>query len=168
MQILYREEVLPSDIATVRKLTSATGFFSPDEIAVAVELVEERLAKGLRSGYYFLFAEHGGRVLGYTCFGPIPCTLASYDIYWIAVLPEVQSRGVGRELLKKTERKIEDLGGKRIYVETSAREQYRPTMRFYQRQGYRQEALLKDFYGPGDHKAVFLKILSPEGTAQPS
>lgn len=168
MQIEYREEVLPSDVATVQNLTSATGFFSPDEIAVAVELVEERLAKGLRSGYYFLFAEHGGRVVGYTCFGPIPCTLASFDIYWIAVLPEVQSKGVGRELLKRTERKIADLGGKRIYVETSARDQYRSTLRFYQRQGYRQEALLKDFYGPGDHKAVYLKILEPKDAASVS
>lgn len=168
MQILYREEVLPSDVATVRNLTSATGFFSPDEISVAVELVEERLARGLRSGYYFLFAEHNGRVVGYTCFGPIPCTLASFDIYWIAVLPEVQSRGVGRALIQRTEQKIVDLGGKRIYVETSTRNQYRPTLRFYQRQGYQQEALLKDFYGPGDHKAVFLKILSTEKPAQPS
>lgn len=165
MQIEYREEVLLSDVATVQNLTSATGFFSPDEIAVAVELVEESLAKGLRSGYYFLFAEHGGRVVGYTCFGPIPCTLASFDIYWIAVLPEAQSKGVGRELLKRTERKIADLGGKRIYVETSARDQYRSTLRFYQRQGYRQEALLKDFYGPGDHKAVYLKILDPKDAA---
>lgn len=168
MLILYREEVLPTDVATVRNLTSATGFFSPDEISVAVELVEERLAKGIRSGYHFLFAEHSGRVVGYTCFGPIPCTLASYDIYWIAVLPEVQSRGVGRELIKRTERKIADLGGKRIYVETSARDQYRPTLRFYQRQGYRQEALLKDFYGPGDHKAVFLKILESKDAASSS
>lgn len=162
MLILYREEVFSSDIDTVRNLTSATGFFSQDEISVAVELVEERLTKGLRSGYHFLFAEHGGKVLGYTCFGPIPCTLSSFDIYWIAVLPAMQSRGVGRELLRKTEQKIADLGGTRIYVETSARAQYQPTLRFYQRQSYTQEALLKDFYGPGDHKAVYLKILAPK------
>jgi len=168
MEIQYREEVFPSDVATVRALTSATGFFSQEEISVAVELVEERLAKGLRSGYHFFFAEHGGKVLGYTCFGPIPCTLSSFDIYWIAVLPAMQSKGVGRELLKRTEQKIKDLGGTRIYVETSARAQYQPTLRFYQRQGYSQEALLKDFYGPGDHKAVYLKILATEGTAPAS
>lgn len=163
MLILYREEVFSSDVETVRNLTSATAFFTQDEISVAVELVEERLAKGLRSGYHFLFAEHSGQVLGYTCFGPIPCTLSSFDIYWIAVLPAMQSRGVGRELLQRTEQKIADLGGTRIYVETSARSQYQPTLRFYQRQGYSQAALLKDFYGPGDHKAVYLKILAPKG-----
>lgn len=168
MQIQFREEVLSSDLAAVRALTSATGFFSQEEIAVAVELVEERLAKGLRSGYHFFFAEDGGKIMGYTCFGPIPCTLSSFDIYWIAVLPEVQARGIGRELLKRTEQKIVDMGGTRIYVETSARDQYRPTLRFYKRQGYRQEALLKDFYGPGDHKAVYLKILEPKAAASSS
>ena len=159
--IRFREEVFPSDVETVLDLTTSTGYFSKEEIAVAVELVEERLAKGLRSGYHFLFAEHGGRVVGYTCFGPIACTVASYDIYWIAVLEDFRGSGIGKRLLDRTEGTIEALGGERIYVETSSRTQYQPTRSFYQRCGYAKEAVLKDFYAPGDDKTVFLRILKP-------
>jgi len=160
-QMGFREEVFPSDLETVRDLTASTGFFSKEEIAVATELVEERLAKGLRSGYHFLFAEYRGQVAGYTCFGPVACTLASYDVFWIAVSNDLRGRGIGKSLLEKTEQKIAALGGERIYVETSARDLYRATHAFYQRSGYDREAVLRDFYAPGDDKIVYLKILRP-------
>ena len=42
-------------------------------------------------------------------------------------------------------------------IETSARELYRPTQRFYERCGYEAEARLKDFYAPGDSKIIYVK-----------
>jgi ribosomal protein S18 acetylase RimI-like enzyme len=63
------------------------------------------------------------------------------------------------ELLKKVEEKIREMGGKRIYVETSSREQYEPTRLFYSRCGYRKEATLKNFYSPGDDKVIYLRVL---------
>ena len=84
---LFREEVTPEDRQTIGRLVRATRFFSEEEIGIAVELVEERLAKGDASGYFFLFAEEGNRLIGYACFGPIPGTVHSFDLYWIAVDP---------------------------------------------------------------------------------
>ena len=156
--IRFREEVLPSDVETVRDLATSTGFFSQEEISVAVELVQERLAKGVHSGYHFFFAEHEDRVVGYTCFGPIACTAASFDVYWIAVLDDFRRLGVGKRLLEKTEGRIAALGGKRIYIETSDRSQYHSTRGFYRRCGFTKEAVLKDFYAPGDDKAVYVKV----------
>lgn len=158
-QFSFREVPTPADIEAVRAIVSASGFFSEPEIEVAVELVEERLSKGLSSGYDFLFAEEGKEMLGYACYGPIPCTVASWDLYWIAVQPELQGRGIGRRILGLVERKIGKRGGKRIYVDTSSRALYRPTLAFYTRCGYRQEAVLKDFYAPGDSKVLFVKVL---------
>ena len=126
---------------------------------IAVELVDERLAQGLHSGYYFLFAEHGGEVLGYTCFGPIPGTTVSYDLYWIAVRNPYRSMGVGTLLLAHSESKIAHLGGHRIYIETSSRPLYVPTHAFYDAHGYHQEAWLEDYYTPGDAKIIYVKIL---------
>ncbi|MEW6669224.1 MAG: GNAT family N-acetyltransferase [Thermodesulfobacteriota bacterium] len=160
-KLSYRETPTPADIEAVRSIVSSSGFFSESEIEVAVELVEERLSKGLPSGYHFLFAEDGKRMLGYACYGPIPCTSASWDLYWIAVQPELRGRGTGRRILELVERKIGKMGGKRVYVDTSSREIYRPTLAFYARCGYRQEAVLKDFYAPGDNKVLFLKVLEP-------
>ena len=158
-RISWRVEPRPSDANIVKDIVTSSGFFSQDELEVAVELVQERLNKGVSSGYYFLFADMGGEVQGYSCFGPIPCTTESYDIYWIAVQDKLRGSGFGREILERVEQEIRHMGGKRIYVETSSRDQYKPTRSFYVRCGYREEATLRDFYSPGDSKIVYLKVL---------
>lgn len=166
-----RYEVTGGDPARVRALTEATGFFRPEEVAIAVELVEERFSRGAASGYEFVFAEPdggegaaggeegGGGLVGYACFGPIPLTVESWDLYWIAVAPEHQGRGLGRRLLAEAEARIRAAGGRRVYADTSTRPQYTPTRAFYQRAGYALAAELPDFYAPGDGKAVFSKVL---------
>ncbi len=122
--------------------------------------MKERLAKGDASGYFFLLAEHYGRLIGYSCYGPIPCTQSSHDLYWIAVHPEFQGRGLGRLLTRETEMKIREQGGERIYVDTSERAQYASTRAFYERCGYRVESILTDFYAPGDGKVLYSKDLT--------
>jgi GNAT superfamily N-acetyltransferase len=124
-----------------------------------VELVRERLAKGDASGYYFVFAEQEDRIIGYTCYGPIACTASSFDFYWIAVDPDFQGKGLGRILLNETERLIKKTKGERIYVETSQRPLYESTRAFYERCGYLAESTLADFYGPGDGKIIYCKVL---------
>jgi len=155
----FRYEAMLADAETVRRLTEATGFFYPYEVDVAEELVLERLSKGDASGYYFVFAEQDGRVIGYTCYGPIACTASSFDFYWIAVNPDFQGKGLGRVLVNETERLIRDAKGVRIYVETSQRPLYDSTRAFYERCGYAAESILEDFYGPGDGKVTYGKVL---------
>jgi D-alanine-D-alanine ligase len=158
-QVAFRDEVTEADKRSVRDIVESTGFFRADEVKVAVELVDERLAKGVASGYHFLFAEVDGRTVGYACFGPIACTVHSYDEFWIAVHRDYRGLGVGRRLQEMTERRVAQLGGKRIYIETSSRDQYEPTRAFYRACGYRVEAVLNDFYDSGDGKVVLLKVL---------
>ena len=157
----FRSEVRQSDVSTIEEIVSSTGFFTRAEIAVAVELVEERLGKGAASGYLFLFAEEedGGRLLGYSCYGPVPATEATYDLYWIAVHRDHQHGGLGRQLLARTEAAIAATGGLDVYVDTSSRALYRPTQSFYAKAGYRQVAEFPDFYAAGDGKLVFVKRL---------
>ncbi|MBM4271608.1 MAG: GNAT family N-acetyltransferase [Deltaproteobacteria bacterium] len=164
--ITYRSEVRPSDREHIRQLVEATGFFSPQEIDIAIELVEERLAKGNRSGYHFLFAELSGSIIGYTCFGPIPGTLHSHDLYWIVVHHSFRRLGIGKSLLAHTEELISDRGGWLIYTDTSSRDQYEATRRFYTDCGYRQEALLRDFYSPGDSKIIYVKTVSSKNRVE--
>jgi len=156
---IWREKPLPSDADRVRDIVVSSGFFSPAEIEVAAELVQDRLGQGIECGYHFVFVEQDRELVGYCCYGPIPCTVESYDIYWIAVQQELRRTGLGAKILKRVEERIREMGGRRIYVETSSREQYRPTRSFYTRCGYRKEASLEDFYSPGDHKVIYLKVL---------
>ena len=159
----FRYEVRPEDREHVRRIVASTGFFNPAEVAVAVELVHERLTRGPASGYNFVFVEQCGQVLGYACYGPIAGTAASHDLYWIAVDNAARRQGLGQLLMAQSERLIGQAGGRRVYTETSDREQYAPTRRFYDRAGYRLEAVLKDFYAPGDDKAIYVKVLTPCG-----
>ncbi|GAK58202.1 hypothetical protein U27_05175 [Candidatus Vecturithrix granuli] len=157
--LIFREDVFPTDVGHVRDIVASTGFFFEAEIEVAVELVQDRLTRGLASEYYFVFAEQDGKVLGYTCFGPIACTLASYDLYWIAVHHDARGKGIGKQLLAQSEKCIAARGGQRVYIETASREQYEPTRKFYLSCGYREEAILEDFYAPGDGKVIYVKAL---------
>jgi GNAT superfamily N-acetyltransferase len=158
----WRYEVRPEDREAVRRIVHSSGFFSPQEIDVAVELVDERLCRGEASEYYFVFADDTqGRTWGYTCYGPITVTQGSFDLYWIAVDHEYRGRGLGKRLLAESERLIAAAGGRRVYIETSTKHQYTPTRRFYERCGYPLEAVLKEFYAPGDDKAIYVKALPP-------
>jgi len=53
----YRYDLTPADRRRVRELVESTGVFHDHKVDVAVELVDERLAKGTASGYFFIFAE---------------------------------------------------------------------------------------------------------------
>lgn len=160
-EVTYREEVRPGDREAVGRIVRATGFFSEEEEGIAVELIDERLMKGEASGYFFLFAEQEGCLLGYASFGPIPGSVHSWDLYWIAVDPAAQGKGLGGKLMAKAERLMAKRGARQVYADTSSRPQYGPTRAFYLAQGYRQEALLADFYAAGDGKVIFVKALSP-------
>jgi ribosomal protein S18 acetylase RimI-like enzyme len=155
--IILRREVYPGDQDLVKAIVTSTGFFREDEVLVAAELVQERLEKGASSGYEFLFAEMDGETLAYSCFGLIPCTLHSYDLYWIATHREYMNRGIGKYLLQESEKAIFSLGGKGIYVETSSKDQYAPTRAFYEKNQYLLQARFENFYAPGDDKLVYVK-----------
>jgi GNAT superfamily N-acetyltransferase len=158
--VSFREEVRAGDAETVHALVEATGYFTAVEIPVAVELVQEGFAKGAAaSGYHFLFAELAGRVIGYACYGPIPCTVSSYNLYWIAVLPEFQGKGLGKTLMREAERRVGEMGGTRIYIDTSYKAQYEDTRAFYESLGYSLGCLLPGFYAPGDDKVIYAKVL---------
>jgi len=160
--IRWRQDVVVADCVAVRDLVAATGFFNAEEVAVAEELIAETVAKGEHSDYLFVFAEEPGKGLrGYSCFGRIPATQSSFDLYWIAVSPDEQGRGLGREIIERSERIAAELGGTRMFVDTSGRAQYTPTRAFYERMGYTVAARLDDFYAPGDAKVIYAKSLVP-------
>jgi len=156
----WRSQLRESDPEAIRKLVAATGFFSAEEVSIAAELVSETLERGDAAGYRFTIAENSGGIAGYACFGPVPLTASSYDLYWIAVHPGHQGTGLGRQLIERAENAAIDGGATLMFVDTAGRAQYLPTRHFYERVGYHVEARLRDFYAPGDDKVVYAKRLS--------
>jgi ribosomal protein S18 acetylase RimI-like enzyme len=157
----WRDRARDADRDAVLALVRSTGFFSPEEEAIAVELVDEALKLGAAaSGYEFVFADSAdGRLLGYACFGPIPGRPGAFDLYWIAVAPWRQGGGLGRQLIAEAERRAATRGAVRMFIDTAGRDQYRPTRAFYERMGYAHHETVADFYAPGDDKIVYHKRL---------
>lgn len=156
---IWRTEPRSGDAAAIRAIVASTGFFHGYEIDVAVELVDERLARGLASGYHFLFFADEAMPSAYACFGPIACTEGSWDLYWIAAHASRRGQGLGKRLMAEVEQRVRAEGGRAIWIETSSRAIYEPTRAFYLACGCVEAARLKDFYAAGDDKVVYVKAL---------
>ncbi len=157
--VSFRKEVKTEDLVNVKRIIESSGFFHSFEIPIAVELVDERLINGADSGYNFVFAEMDHKTIAYSCYGEIPCTVGSFDLYWIAVHNDFRGKGIGEALIKQTEEEIKRNGGRGIYVETSSRDLFLPTRKFYEKTGYKPEATIKGFYAVDDDKIIYVKRL---------
>jgi GNAT superfamily N-acetyltransferase len=145
-----------ADRGRIEEISRAVGVFRADEIAVALEVFDGAVAGS--SDYLALGAEHEGRLAGWICWGPTPCTLGTFDLYWMAVDPALHGAGVGSALLHAMEARL--LGVARlIVVETAGRPDYAPTRGFYEARGYRAASRIPDFYAPGDDQVVYVKRL---------
>ena len=158
----WRSAVMADDVGRVRSLVASTGFFNAAEVEVAADLVTERLTKGIRSGYHFVLAERGASLVAFACYGPIAGTQGSFELYWIAVSPEEQKKGLGAQLYARAEAAAAKAGAKRIYADTSSSDRYADTRDFYHRMGFRESARLPDFYAPGDGKIVYVRALGAD------
>lgn len=150
----------PSDRDCLVTITSATGFFRQEEVEVAREVLTEAARQGEASSYRVRVAAEGERPLGYVCFGPTPLTQNTWDIYWLAVDPQMQHQGLGSKLMRLAESEICRCSGRLVLVETSSQDLYEPTHRFYLSRGYREVSRIPDFYDVGDDKLTFAKELT--------
>ncbi len=130
-------------------------------MAVADELLGIYFEQSFESGYWTYTAAED-KVLGYICYGPTPMTQGTFDIYWIAVDPEMQRRHIGSELLEFAEKDIAAHKGRLISIYTSSQERYGTTRNFYLSQGYREEARIRDYYKPGDDLVIYVKLISED------
>jgi ribosomal protein S18 acetylase RimI-like enzyme len=144
--------------ARLEQLTRGTGLFREEEVATAVELLDESQAGD--EDYRFLGAFDGDELIGYACWGPTPGTAATYDLYWIVVDRAQQGRGIGTQLLADVEQRLTTHAARLIVVETSSRADYVGTRAFYEARGYTRAATIPAYYAPGDDLVVYTKDLN--------
>ena len=145
-----------ADRRRIEEITRAVLVFRDDEVPVALEVFDG--AVGGSPDYIALGATVDERLVGWICWGPTPCTLGTYDLYWMAVDPSMQGSGIGAALLRAMEGRLAG-SARLIVVETAGRPDYRPTRAFYEARGYRKAAIIPDFYAPGDDQVVYVKAL---------
>ena len=144
------EPAKPEDRQGILAVTANIDIFSDEEKDTVRELWDEQ-----EKGYNFLVAREGERLLGYSCFGERALTEGTYDLFWIAVDPSARRLGAGKTLMRATESEVQKRGGRLLVVETSGLDKYESTRTFYDAAGYEKEAVIRDFYKPGDDLVIF-------------
>jgi ribosomal protein S18 acetylase RimI-like enzyme len=144
--------------ARLEQLTRATGLFREEEVATAVELLDESLSGD--DDYEFVGAFEDDQLIGYACWGPTPGTVATHDLYWIVVDRSRQGTGVGTTLLHEVETRLAANGARLVVVETSSRADYAATRGFYEARGYTKTATIRAYYAPGDDLVIYSKDLT--------
>ncbi len=147
----------PADRDRIEEITRAVGVFRAEEVPVALEVFDGAAAGS--PDYLAVGADLDGRLAGWICWGPTPCTLGTFDLYWMAVDPAAQGTGVGTALISQMEQRLAGIA-RLIVVETAGRADYAATRAFYQARGYRSAAVIPDFYAPGDDQVIYVKALS--------
>ena len=149
----------PGDRPAIARILGSSGAFQEHEIAIGLELVDESLDPGPSTDYRWSLAERDGEVVGFACFGPVPLTVGTFDLYWIAVGPEARGSGIASRLDEAVTSEVRGLGGRWLLAETSSTPPYAPAQAFYARRGYRLLGRIEDFYRPGDDRLTFGKRL---------
>ena len=155
----HLRDLTPADRDRIEAITRSVRLFREDEVPIALEVFDEAVSGRPTNTYNLLGAELDGRLVGWICWGPTPCTLGTYDLYWMAVDPEAQGTGIGTALLLELERRLAGLA-RLIVIETAGRADYEGTRAFYQGRGYSPISVIPDFYAPCDDQVVFVKKVS--------
>lgn len=158
-------KLIPGDKEQIRRILTETKHFNDDEIKVAIELIDVYLNDEKQQDYIIYTYENDSKaadqssVGGYICYGKRPLTDWTYDLYWIAVDPNIHGKGLGSKLVKHMEEDLKSVSGKLILIETSGKAEYENERKFYTKNGYEVQTIIKDFYRSGDDLYIYRKYL---------
>ena len=153
--------LLEKDRAALLSILIKTRAFTSAEIDVAMELIDIVLKDRTQKDYQIdCMAEDQDLAVGYICYGPAPMTEGTFDLYWIAVDPDFQEKGVGSTLVDFLEEAVKDRGGRMILADTSTIPLYEKTRKFYLKNGFQEVARIPDYYQPGNDRITFYRRLT--------
>jgi ribosomal protein S18 acetylase RimI-like enzyme len=154
-------KLIQSDRQQIQRILTDTHHFNDEEIKVAIELIDVYLNDEKQRDYiiYVIENDETKHTAGYICYGRRPLTDSTYDLYWIAVDPNIHGKGSGSRLVKHMEEDLKLNGGKIILIETSGKPEYENERKFYVKNGYEVQTIIKDFYRSGDDLYIYRKYL---------
>jgi len=151
----------PGDLDGIVEVLRRTGVFTEEEVDIARELADEALNPLPTTTYRIAVTRTDGRLSGYILWGLTPFTKWSYDLYWMAVDPDVQRAGLGSLLVRHMEAAMRAEGGRIVRIETSSLPEYARTRAFYARIGYPETIRIPDFYWEGNDLCLHFGTIPP-------
>ena len=150
----------PDDKKALMAIADAIGLFSPQEFEELGGMLAEYFDGNLGSDHFWIVYDDGGPV-GVAYYAPEPYAYGTWNLYFIAVHPNLQGKGLGAKLLRYVEQMLAERGERLLLVETSGLPNFERTRAFYRKHGYDEEARIREFYRAGDDKIIFRKALTP-------
>lgn len=129
---LFPSELLPSMLAPALSGESEAAWLTCHVDGVAVGLC---------------FAEHE------------KLTDRTWNMLTLVVLPDLQGKNVGTALVQAMEDHLRSKGQRILVVDTSGKDEFALTRKFYAKNYYEEEARIRDFWAKGDDKVTYRKAL---------
>ena len=145
-----------SDVPSLVKVADASELFQGEMLP---ELISGYLS-GDKSHDVWLTYEVDGEAAGFCFAVPEKLTDGTWNMLAIAVHPAHQGRGAGSALVKHLEATLLARGQRVLIADTSGTPEFKQTREFYAKNGYSEEARIRDFWAAGNDKVVFWKLLS--------
>ncbi|WP_299829665.1 GNAT family N-acetyltransferase [uncultured Roseobacter sp.] len=143
------------DIAALQEVLKGTQLF-PSEMLP--NMVRNFLSDD-ESSDIWLTCEIEGKPVGFCYAVPEELAEGAWNMLAIAVLPTEQGGGCGSAIAKHLEEELKARGQRILIADTSGADDFAPTRDFYRKNGYAEEARIRDFWAAGDDKIVFWKSL---------
>ncbi len=142
------------DIRDLQLVLDETGLFPG-------EMLPDMLAPSIagETDAFWLTYHHNGKAVGLCYTVPEELADGTWNMLALAILPEEQGQSLGTALVAAAERYLSDRNHRILIVETSGTDEFALTRKFYARNGFEEEARIRDFWADGDDKVIFRKAL---------
>jgi ribosomal protein S18 acetylase RimI-like enzyme len=145
----------PGDLPGLKAVIDATGLF-PGEMLDG--MIAAYVRRDFSEGFWLTLDAR--TPMGVAFCGPERMTQGTWNLYLIAVHPDLQGQGHGKSLLRHVEEALTMRGERLLLVETSGLPAFAPVRAFYRASGYDEEARIRDYYQDGEDKVVFRRLLT--------
>lgn len=100
------------------------------------------------------------KLLGFILFSENSLSENVFELLWIVIDPQFYGSGVAEILFNEFLKEVIRRRGRMIILETS--ERHKRARRFYEKMGFKLEAVIKDFYSPSENKEIWVKRFEDE------
>lgn len=156
MSMSQIRKVLPKDVEALKEVIDTSGLFPS---ALLTEMIRDYFDSPSTNDIW-LTREADNRPIAIAYCAPEKLTEGTYNLYLIAVHQNHQGKGIGAQMMSYIETLLKANGERILLVETCGLAQFELTRKFYDKCGYKREALIRDFYREGEDKVVFWKKLT--------
>ena len=143
------------DTSALEAIIRGVGLFTPEEADGFAGTIPDHFAQP-GEGHLWLLADDG-QGAGYLA--PESVGPGVWNLLFLGVLPEARRTGVARALVAEAEARARAAGGRMLLIDTSTEPPMAAARALYERLGYERVGLIPDYWGSGDGKLTFRRVL---------